>query len=526
MARTLDDHRGFGSGHFSADADNSGHSQTSLSPVESKALNLLKNPIAASLVALLIVGLCLLAYVEEYYFLIAIPFLVLGAYAVIYLPRQLLIFLVFATPLSFNFENLGGLGGIGFYFPTEPLLFALMLLYIIRLIAFNDIDRKLVSHPLSIAIIINLTWIAVTVVFSTMPIVSFKFLLSRLWFILVMYFMINAFFKDEKYISRFLWAYLIGLSLAIIYTVARHSLYGFSEVAAHYVMWPFFKDHTSYGAILALFYPMVVFLLFRSRWLTLKQGVIFAIFVILTVGLVLSYTRAAWVSLVGALGVWFLIKMRINYKIILALAAILVGVYYGFETEITHTLERNRQDSSGDFAEHIQSITNISSDASNLERLNRWNSAIAMFKEKPVVGFGPGTYMFTYAIFQRNADRTIISTNSADGGNAHSEYLGPLSESGLPGALSILIIFILSLVVGVRLYYRLDHNRYLRGIVLSITLGLVTYYLHGVLNNYLDTDKASVPIWGMMSMLVAIELYHLGQPRHLNRQQSREVSSK
>ena len=27
------------------------------------------------------------------------------------------------------------------------------------------------------------------------------------------------------------------------------------EEAGHWVMWPFFKDHTSYGAIIALFIP-------------------------------------------------------------------------------------------------------------------------------------------------------------------------------------------------------------------------------------------------------------------------------
>jgi len=39
-------------------------------------------------------------------------------------------------------------------------------------------------------------------------------------------------------------------------------------------------------------------------------------------------------------------------------------------------------------------------------------------------------------------------------------------------------------------------------------LGLSTYFIHGFLNNFLDTDKASVPVWGFMAMLVALEVYH------------------
>ena len=33
-------------------------------------------------------------------------------------------------------------------------------------------------------------------------------------------------------------------------------------------------------------------------------------------------------------------------------------------------------------------------------------------------------------------------------------------------------------------------------------------FIHGVLNNYLDTDKASVPFWGFIAILVALDLYH------------------
>ena len=41
---------------------------------------------------------------------------------------------------------------------------------------------------------------------------------------------------------------------------------------------------------------------------------------------------------------------------------------------------------------------------------------------------------------------------------------------------------------------------------LSVYLGLLTYFIHGVLNNYLDTDKASAPFWGFLAILVALDL--------------------
>jgi O-antigen ligase len=114
--------------------------------------------------------------------------------------------------------------------------------------------------------------------------------------------------------------------------------------------------------------------------------------------------------------------------------------------------------------------------------------------------------MFNYAPYQLNRDRTIISTNSADGGNSHSEYLGPLSESGVLGLITFLLIVGTVVYTAVHTYTRLTDKR-LRLFVLSALVGLVTYYFHGFLNNFLDTDKLSVPFWGFTAMIVALDIY-------------------
>ena len=111
-------------------------------------------------------------------------------------------------------------------------------------------------------------------------------------------------------------------------------------------------------------------------------------------------------------------------------------------------MEQNRQNSSATLAEHVKSISNITTDDSNLERLNRWNAALRMFREKPVFGWGPGTYMFKYAPYQRSTDKTAISTDFGDLGNAHSEYIGPLAESGYLDRFPLLLIGIVSLITG------------------------------------------------------------------------------
>ena len=204
-------------------------------------------------------------------------------------------------------------------------------------------------------------------------------------------------------------------------------------------------------------------------------------------------------------GVWVVMKLKIKFKTIAITFVSLLLIVFAFQDQILQRLERNSQDSSANLTEHLTSMTNISTDASNLERLNRWHCAIKMFNEKPFFGWGPGTYAMNYAPFQKASMRTIISTNSGDGGNAHSEYLGSMAESGFIGTLSFIAIIIVVLATGINAYSKTSDKR-LKMLLISSILSLITYYTHGILNNFLDMDKVSIPFWGFTAIIVAIDL--------------------
>jgi len=363
-------------------------------------------------------------------------------------------------------------------------------------------------HPISIAVYINLFWIFFTSISSSLPLVSVKFFLARVWFVIPLFFIAAHFFKDPGYIRKYLWAYIIAFIIIILYTLVNHVSVGlFMKKAAHGAMRPFYNDHTSYGAILAMFIPVLIGFMFLKRYKAERRIIISGILTLFIFAVIFSYTRAAWISILAAAGVFTVILLKVNTKILLAGSISIVALFFVFQFEITDSLSKNRQDSSEDLGEHVSSISNIATDASNLERINRWNSAMKMIKERPILGFGPGTYMFQYAPYQMSYDRTIISTNFGDGGNAHSEYIGPMAESGILGALTFLGIIIVTIITGVKVYYK-TQIRELKIISLVALLGLITYYIHGFLNNFLDTDKASVPFWGFTAIIVAVDVFH------------------
>ena len=425
----------------------------------------------------------------------------------IYSFDKLLYLVVFFTPLSLPLSQV--MPGLPFdmYLPTEPLLFGIMLLFILKFFASGKFDRDILVHPVSIAIYFSLIWILVTSFTSTMPIVSFKFFMTRVWFIVGFYLLTAKLFESGKNIEKFVWLYTLPLLIVISYATYRHLGYGlWNKQAANFVVHPLYNDHTAYGAALAMYLPFLFGFSFTKIYSTKTRGFVRMVLVIVFIGLILSYARAAWVSMAAAFGVWVLLRLKIRFKPLFIAFLVTISVILAFQTPILMYLERNNTESSANLSEHVSSISNISSDASNLERINRWNCAIRMFKDKPFVGWGPGTYMFNYAPYQLSAQRTIISTNSADGGNAHSEYLGPMAESGFMGMITFLVLIGIVIYTAVHTYSRTNDKR-LKTIVMGALLGLVTYYVHGILNNFLDTDKLSVPFWGFTAIIVAVDIY-------------------
>jgi putative inorganic carbon (hco3(-)) transporter len=441
---------------------------------------------------------------NEFYWLNLVPPVLLIIVLAVIALDKLLLFCVFLTPLSINLQDADF--RLGLSLPVEPILAGILFLYILRVLYEGKIDKKFLRHPVTIAILLNVVWLFITSITSELPVVSLKFFVSRLWFVVPFYFVGSQMFRDIKNIRRFLWLYILPLTAVIGFTLYVHSQFAFNEDAAHWAMSPFYNDHTAYGAALAMFYPILIAFALSKRYSNNVRLISLILFVVFTAALVLSYTRAAWVSLIAAGMLYLIFVFRVRLRWIIGAIAVAGVFLYLSWGSILMQLEQNRQDTSSNLEEHLQSISNISTDASNLERINRWNSAFRMFNERPVLGWGPGTYSFLYAPFQLSTEKTIISTNAGDLGNAHSEYIGPLCESGILGCATFVLVVLTLLWTGWRLYYKLPKGPD-RGILVAVLLGLVTYFVHGLMNNFLDTDKASVPFWGFAAMIVSADIW-------------------
>lgn len=360
--------------------------------------------------------------------------------------------------------------------PGEPLIAALglALLWLLwqNFRHFRTVFSRKIFLWISLA---YLVWMAASALFSAQPIVSWKYWLVEAghWWV----------FATGVAIWPALWhktlrVFILSLSGVAVYTLAHHAGYHFRADQALLAPMPFFPEHTMWAAAVAMAFFGSLAQVWPLRW----KHVFWGVNILLLIALALSQSRAAWLSavLAGAVFFWSIWGENRFFKTGFFLAMLAAGVFLGV-------------------------IINRSSgqDVSAMERLNRWRCAERMATEKPVFGFGPGTFQFQYLGFQKPEEMTRISLRTpltersphtfGRGGGAHSEYLRALSEMGWPGFLLWLMLVLWALWAGWASASNVAER--LAG------LALLTFFAHGLVNDFLHDGRMAALVWGAMAFL-------------------------
>lgn len=435
-----------------------------------------------------------------------IGFLLLTAILLIIQNKRLL---AFGVALAVPFSTPLWVGSATASVPAEPLLAVLSLCFFGWFLSQTRLDQKVFTHPLTILLFLDLTWMIVASTFSSHIMYSYKRVLMRAIFISGAYLMMTWFFKDPKSIIKFFYLYGIACLFVALNIFKKHAHYDFNHHYIAFATKPFFSDHTIYSACITVAFLFLVVLSFRAPKLgfsKLTTLVIRVVSSVLFLSILHASSRASWLSLIIVAVFSLAIKFKIGLRGILLSIGSIALIVFVFQNEIHEQMQRTDARSRDEsMAVHFQSIGNIQTDNSNIERLNRWTCALRMFKERPLFGWGPGTYQYEYAQFQSRGELTWISTFHGDRGNAHSEYFTYLSETGLFGLVIFIIWVFYSIHMGLKLVY--NHPTILgRTVALGLLLGLVSFYIHGAVNSFMDQDKMAVLIFAALAGLVGLEL--------------------
>ena len=433
--------------------------------------------------------------------------IILALYVLYKFKDYILHILAFLVPLSFQ-------TGIGFgaklNFPSEIICIILALYVFMKFITNLKVSKAFLFHPITIVLIIDILWLTITSFFSELTDVSAKRTVIRIVYIVVYYYLFNELFrKDFKNIISIFSLHVLGMIYPVFHTTITHSTLNFSTKGSSIACQPFYNDHTIYGACLAIFFPFIIYILIKSvnerqRIYMIFSAIILGVF---SLAIFLSYSRAAWITLILAFVVFLLIKFRVKAGYLYFVGFFFAASLIVFWPNIKEYSQSNKEISHTDnIGMHFKSVVNVNkADMSNSERINRWKCAWRMFLDKPILGFGPGTYQFFYGQFQQRTDMTYISTFKGDKGHAHSEYLNYLSETGLIGALNFLALIILTCYYGITNYYK-SHNGLIKNTSLFLFLGFFTYAVHAFFNGFLESDKIAMPFFVSIAAIVSISI--------------------
>ena len=442
----------------------------------------------------------------SWYFLAALPAVVLIAYLTIVDVRAVFTLLLICIPLSTELQLPNGLG---LDLPTEPLMVGLMLVSLLLLIRRGPkLDKSPLIHPISLLLMLHIGWIAISAFLSHQLVVSFKFLAGKLWYIAPFYFLAIRMLKTEQDLKRFFWSVFAPLIVTILIVTARHATQGFTFAEIHWVLTPFYRNHVSYAAIIVLFTPFVWFM---RQWYpkgSLARWAITLSLPVLLIAIQLSYTRAAYVAVVAAIGAYYVLRWRLTkWALALAVAGSIAGLVYmindnryldyapNYETTVTHK----------DFNNLIQATYELE-DISTMERLYRWVAGFNMSAAEPLFGFGPGNFYFFYKSYTVTSFTTYVSDNPERSG-IHNYYLMTLVEQGIPGLLIFLLLVFYALVRGEAIYANARTKRD-KQIAMMAMLCIIIISVMQLINDLIETDKVGPFFFMSLAILVNLDLKH------------------
>lgn len=365
----------------------------------------------------------------------------------------------------------GALSAAVFYHgPQIPLLAgaqALLILWLLTsLLHSYDDGVRLPNTVLAASLTLFWGWLGVSLAWSRVPAVSTVtfWWVGSMALVFWIYTLSPARAQIWNLVARF--ALLGAVALAVM-ALVQLLVYGQPARAT------FINIHSFAALLMLVVVPACAYLLIalgrRAGWAeTVALGI--AVFLIIFV-IAATRGRGTTISLLISIAVLLAFMARSAPRRHLALIAGLVGGAYLLANLSLH----------GALADRFSTLTDPADAA--LPRLLIWRGSWEMVLDNPWYGIGLGIYYLAWPPYRDPADATL-------GFFAHNDYLQLWIETGLPGLLLLLAVFLSVLVMTIRFLRLPAVNPTLRTEVVGLFCGLLAVAAH----TFLDFNFYILPI--------------------------------
>lgn len=462
---------------------------------------------AFAALALITIGCLFAAFYTEMYYLALVPVGLLVAAITVINFKAIYFLLLFTIPLSMEYYFSGSLATD---LPDEPLMVGLMFVTLLFVIGNRGhLPKGFFTNTLTVVLMAHVFWIFIAAINSVDVVVSLKAFLSKMWYVTCFTVLTAMIVKEEKVLRTLFWVIFLPLTFAMLTVFVRYGVqYKFAFEDMNKPMWPFFRNHVNYAAILSVFFP---FILLARTWYapgSFKRRILTFSLLMYVVAIYFSYTRTCMLAIMAILPIYWVIKykfMRPAIVVVGVLATLLITDLFTDNHYLRYAPDFEKTIYHDDFSSHITS-TFEGKDVSSMERIYRWVAATHMFRDRPVTGFGPHNFYPYYMRYTVKSFETYISDNEEQS-TTHNYFLLTLSEQGIPGLVIFLILTVTIFIYGESVYHRIKDAGDKR-IIMAALLVLAMVYINLMLSDMMETDKVGPFFFICLALIIVFDLKH------------------
>lgn len=395
---------------------------------------------------------------------------------------------------------------LGLDFPDEPLMLLLSGMAILKFLHQPaSFPKYLKTAPLFFLVVMMMAWSFLSASYSANPMLGYKFFLARIWYIIPFVILPQILLDSQEGIGKMAKFLLIPMFFLAFQSLIRHTFYGFSFEMVKKTIFPFFRNHVNYSAMLVCLLP-VVWVMNQltpsenphKKWI--KRGLILGF-----IALVFAYSRGAWLALLVGVGMYFIIQKNWLKKLVFIVIALLLSVTIWLVTDFNYMRfapDHDRTVFHTNIKEHLAATVTLK-DVSNAERFYRWVAGFNMFVERPITGFGPNSFYSQYKSYTVNRFQTWVSDNP-EHSTVHNYFLLTLCEQGIVGLVLFCALYIGMLFKGQSLY-RQFQNQFYGMVSLCIVLVLSMIGVVIFMSDMIETDKLGSLFWLCLGLLLLLD---------------------
>jgi O-antigen ligase len=451
-------------------------------------------------------------FFQNIYVITIVPFVVLLFFFVVNKIQLSFLYwvIIFFLPLSTELQITPSLG---LDFPDEPLLLVFTFLFIAIAIATKfRFVKPLAKSTLFLIVFVGFIWSLVTSFFSTNVLISLKYCAAKIWYIIPFLMFTALFISSLQQLKKIGNLFIVSMSFIVAQSIVRHSFYSFGFDGIKYSLSPFFRNHVNYSSMLVCILPLAIFAIFFSKKRMYKL-VFFAVSILLFTGLVLSYSRGAWLAAMVGIFMAIIIKYnQLKLAIIVGFISVAMSTFWlqhnnnylkfapNFNTTIFHE----------NFTDHLQATVNFT-DVSNAERLYRWVAGSKLIAKYPITGVGPNNFYSNYKSEASYNFKTWVSNNN-DHSTIHNYFLLIAAEQGIFGLILFVLLLVYVLLLCQKMYHQFIDTTY-KNISLLMAIILAIICSVNFINDLIETDKIGSLFYICLGIVMYLQKCLLAQKK-------------